>query len=40
MVAIRVPPIITRSEASASVITFQPLLTSPTMLFAGTRTSS
>ena len=36
----RVPPIITRSAASASVMTFQPLLTAPTMFFAGTRTSS
>ena len=38
--AMRVPPIITRSAASASVMTFHPLLTAPTMFFAGTRTLS
>ena len=37
---IRVAPIMTRSAASASVITFQPLFTAPTMFFAGTRTLS
>jgi hypothetical protein len=36
----RVAPIMTRSAASASVMTRQPSLTLPTMFFAGTRTSS